>query len=165
MITYFHSCINLLFFKDIKPLALTYIIEFMYCGIVEVPRRRLDDVLHAAKILQIKGLYNSSNDEGSDRSLSSSIQQKSDSDSYSTNRNDIADDMHILLKPYTELRKPNQYARSNLVKLSNELPSVSFTTTAINHRNNVFQHLCDSISLDRSTKIIGQDSSNIVSSV
>ena len=165
MIRYFHSCITLLFFKDIKALALTYIIEFMYCGIVEVPRRRLDDVLHAAKILQIKGLYNSSNDEGSNRSLPSSIQQNTDDDSYSTIRNDIADDMHISMKPYAELRKPNQHARSTSVKLSNELPSVSCTRTFKNHRNNIFQHLCDSSSLNRSTKTIGQDSSNIVSGV
>ena len=150
-------------FKDIKPLALTYIIEFMYCGIVEVPRRRLDDVLHAAKVLQIKGLYNSSNDEGSDRSLSSSIHHQSDSDSYSTFENDIADDMNFSLKPYTELRKPIQHARSTSLNLFNALPSVSCTRTSKNHRNNIFQHLCDSICLDRSTKIIGQDSSNIVS--
>ena len=135
----------------------------MYCGIVEVPRRRLDDVLHAAKVLQIKGLYNSSNDEGSDRSLSSSIHHQSDSDSYSTIKNDIADDMNFSLKPYTELRKPNIHAISTSVKLSNELPSVSCTTTAKNHRNNIFQHLCDSSSLNRSTKTIGQDPSNIVS--
>ena len=152
-------------FKDIKPLALTYIIEFMYCGIVEVPRRRLDDVLHAAKVLQIKGLYNSSNDEGSDRSLSSSLQQKYDSNSYSSIKNDIADDMNFSLKPYTELRKPNQHSRSTSLKLSNELPSVSCTTTSKNQRNNIFQHLCDSSSLNRSTKTIGQDSSNIVSCV
>ena len=137
----------------------------MYCGIVEVPRRRLDDVLHAAKVLQIKGLYNSSNDEENDRSLSSSIQQKPDYDSYSTIRNYISDDMNISLKPYTELGKPNRHARSTSVKLSNELPSLSRTTTSKNHRNNVFQHLCHSISMDRSTKTIGQDSSNIVSVV
>ena len=48
-------------FQDIDPVALTYIIEFMYCGIVEVPKKRLEEVLHVAKQLQIKGLYNSPN--------------------------------------------------------------------------------------------------------
>ena len=50
-----------LIFQDIDPVALTYIIEFMYCGIVEVPKKRLEEVLHVAKQLQIKGLYNSPN--------------------------------------------------------------------------------------------------------
>ena len=47
--------------QDIEPVALTYIMEFMYCGVVEVPKKRLEAVLHVAKQLQIKGLYNTSN--------------------------------------------------------------------------------------------------------
>ena len=35
--------------------------EFMYCGVVEVPKKKLEDVLHAAKQLQVKGLFNSAN--------------------------------------------------------------------------------------------------------
>ena len=59
-------------FQDIDPVALTYIIEFMYCGIVEVPKKRLEEVLHVAKQLQIKGLYNSPNCDRNG-SLSTSI--------------------------------------------------------------------------------------------
>ena len=33
----------------------------MYCGVVEVPKKKLEDVLHAAKQLQVKGLFNPSN--------------------------------------------------------------------------------------------------------
>ena len=33
----------------------------MYCGVVEVPKKKLEDVLHAAKQLQVKGLFNSAN--------------------------------------------------------------------------------------------------------
>ena len=59
-------------FQDIDPVALTYIIEFMYCGIVEVPKKRLEEVLHVAKQLQIKGLYNSANCDRNGSLLTSS---------------------------------------------------------------------------------------------
>ena len=66
-----------LIFQDIDPVALTYIIEFMYCGIVEVPKKRLEEVLHVAKQLQIKGLYNSPNcDRNGSLSTSSSITEE-----------------------------------------------------------------------------------------
>ena len=66
-----------LIFQDIDPVALTYIMEFMYCGIVEVPKKRLEEVLHVAKQLQIKGLYNSPNcDRNGSLSTSSSITEE-----------------------------------------------------------------------------------------
>ena len=66
-----------LIFQDIDPVALTYIMEFMYCGIVEVPKKRLEDVLHVAKQLQIKGLCNSPNcDRNGSLSTSSSITEE-----------------------------------------------------------------------------------------
>ena len=49
----------------------------MYCGIVEVPKKRLEEVLHVAKQLQIKGLYNSPNcDRNGSLSTSSSITEE-----------------------------------------------------------------------------------------
>ena len=49
----------------------------MYCGIVEVPKKRLEEVLHVAKQLQIKGLCNSPNcDRNGSLSTSSSITEE-----------------------------------------------------------------------------------------
>ena len=50
----------------------------MYCGIVEVPKKRLEEVLHVAKQLQVKGLYNSPNCDrnGSLSTSSSSITEE-----------------------------------------------------------------------------------------
>ena len=69
--------------KDIEPIALTYIMEFIYCGIVEVPKKRLEDVLHVAKQLQIKGLYNVSTCERNKTSLPSSIRIEDEDESRS----------------------------------------------------------------------------------
>ena len=64
--------------------------EFIYCGIVEVPKKRLEDVLHVAKQLQIKGLYNASTCEKNKTSLSSLIRIEEEEESISHQSNEIS---------------------------------------------------------------------------
>ena len=54
----------------------------MYCGIVEVPKKKLEEVLQAAKHLQIKGLFNTSNNDETKRIFTSANKQKYGTDSF-----------------------------------------------------------------------------------
>ena len=63
----------------------------MYCGIVEVPKKRLEDVLHVAKQLQVKGLYNSSNCDRNPSSTSALIRIENEEDSVSDVSNILED--------------------------------------------------------------------------
>ena len=87
-------------------MALTYIIEFMYCGIVEVPKKKLEDILHVAKILQVKGLYNSSShwdmNPSSPMSTLISDQEKDESTLHDINLVDAGNEDEPISQSHTE---------------------------------------------------------------
>ena len=74
----------------------------MYCGVVEVPKSRLDDVLYAAKQLQIKGLVNQASLQQPKLSSTSS------SSSLIRIENDATTNMDHLMANANDLNEPRE---------------------------------------------------------
>ena len=165
MKTFIYYFINV---KDIKPVALTYVIEFMYCGVVEVPKKKLEDVLHAAKILEVKGLFNSSNHEGSNRSESSTDTKKTDFNSYPSSRNITIDEVNYSQKQVTGQHQNVNSVDSISANVSQEISCISQLRGALKYKHTKIQHLSDRVPSDRSKAIVTlmeHDPSDVVSTV
>ena len=126
-----------LMLKGIEPIALTYIMEFIYCGIVEVPKKRLEDVLQVAKQLQIKGLYSASTCERNKTSLSSSVRVEEEEELMSHQNNvSISSRRDVVsTEPKTTNYKNIKSANSllsggiygvNVMEVKNKLPGASY---------------------------------------
>ena len=94
----------------------------MYCGIVEVPKKRLEDVLHAAKHLQIKGLFNSTNSEGSNQHLPFAIHQKNEGTFCQRSYHDVMVTKSVSIQPSMVLGQEEPIMSSNLVTFSHGMP-------------------------------------------
>ena len=136
----------------------------MYCGIVEVPKKKLEEVLHAAKHLQIKGLFNTSNNEETKRIFPSATKNKYGNDEFKRSTKNIIETENSSHLQNLEAGQNICYDSLSSMTLSQEMSCTSNLLSAENSKGqNLSNHPLDFVRTKDTIKRSESEKSDIVS--
>ena len=136
----------------------------MYCGIVEVPKKKLEEVLHAAKHLQIKGLFNTSNYEETKRIFPTATKNKYEKDEFKRSAKNVMETKNTPNLQNLEAGQNVCYDSSSSMKLSQEISCTSNLMSADNSEGeNLSKHPLDFARTKDTIKRSELEKSDIVS--